>query len=43
MKIACRAYKVTRGLIQKYGPERVIDTPITEIGDTYLLVNMAPD
>ncbi|EKX52763.1 hypothetical protein GUITHDRAFT_150650 [Guillardia theta CCMP2712] len=28
------AYKVTRGLIQKYGPERVIDTPITEIGFT---------
>uniref|UniRef100_A0A7S1DJB5 Pyruvate dehydrogenase E1 component subunit beta n=2 Tax=Hemiselmis andersenii TaxID=464988 RepID=A0A7S1DJB5_HEMAN len=26
------AYKITRGLIQKYGPERVIDTPITEAG-----------
>lgn len=27
-----RAYKVSRGLIQKFGPERVIDTPITEAG-----------
>lgn len=24
------AYKVTKGLLDKYGPERVIDTPITE-------------
>ena len=30
--VANRAYKITRGLIQKYGPERVIDTPITEAG-----------
>ncbi len=25
------AYKVTRGLLQKYGPKRVKDTPITEV------------
>lgn len=32
------AYKVTRGLIQKFGPERVIDTPITEAGFTGMAV-----
>ncbi|KAF3786270.1 Pyruvate dehydrogenase E1 component subunit beta-1, partial [Nymphaea thermarum] len=26
------AYKVTRGLLDKYGPNRVLDTPITEAG-----------
>ncbi|KAG9446281.1 hypothetical protein H6P81_012409 [Aristolochia fimbriata] len=26
------AYKITRGLLEKYGPERVLDTPITEAG-----------
>jgi len=26
------AYKVTKGLFQKYGDQRVIDTPITEMG-----------
>jgi pyruvate dehydrogenase E1 component beta subunit len=26
------AYKVTRGLIERFGPERVIDTPIAESG-----------
>jgi pyruvate dehydrogenase E1 component beta subunit len=26
------AYKVTRGLLEKFGPKRVIDTPITELG-----------
>merc|ERR1719276_495077 len=26
------AYKVTKGLFQKYGGKRVIDTPITEMG-----------
>lgn len=26
------AYKVTKGLFQKWGPGRVIDTPITEMG-----------
>ncbi len=28
------AYKVSQGLLEKYGPERVIDTPITEEGFT---------
>jgi len=28
------AYKVTQGLLDKYGPERVIDTPISEEGFT---------
>lgn len=28
------AYKVTKGLWQKYGDKRVIDTPITEMGFT---------
>ncbi|KAH9625208.1 hypothetical protein KSS87_013704 [Heliosperma pusillum] len=26
------AYKITKGLLDKYGPQRVIDTPITEAG-----------
>ncbi|XP_051119642.1 pyruvate dehydrogenase E1 component subunit beta-1, mitochondrial [Andrographis paniculata] len=26
------AYKITKGLLKKYGPERVLDTPITEAG-----------
>ncbi|MEY4720893.1 MAG: hypothetical protein RIQ46_618 [Pseudomonadota bacterium] len=26
------AYKVTQGLLDEFGPERVIDTPITELG-----------
>src|ERR1044071_48934 len=26
------AYKVTRNLLQEFGPKRVIDTPITELG-----------
>lgn len=26
------AYKVTKGLLQKWGPRRVIDTPISELG-----------
>ena len=26
------AYKVSKGLFQKYGEKRVIDTPITEMG-----------
>ncbi|KAG7025222.1 Pyruvate dehydrogenase E1 component subunit beta-1, mitochondrial [Cucurbita argyrosperma subsp. argyrosperma] len=25
------AYKITKGLLEKYGPERVLDTPITEV------------
>jgi len=32
------AYKVSRGLIQKFGPERVFDTPITEMGFTGIAV-----
>lgn len=32
------AYKVTKGLFQKYGSKRVIDTPITEAGFTGLAV-----
>ena len=28
------AYKVTRGILDKYGPGRVLDTPITECGFT---------
>ncbi|KAK6930765.1 Transketolase, C-terminal domain [Dillenia turbinata] len=26
------AYKVSKGLLEKYGPDRVIDTPVTEAG-----------
>ncbi|CAI9278147.1 unnamed protein product [Lactuca saligna] len=26
------AYKISKGLLDKYGPERVVDTPITEAG-----------
>eukprot|EP00529_Nitzschia_sp_RCC80_P025888 CAMPEP_0113439742 /NCGR_PEP_ID=MMETSP0014_2-20120614/196_1 /TAXON_ID=2857 /ORGANISM="Nitzschia sp." /LENGTH=344 /DNA_ID=CAMNT_0000330509 /DNA_START=93 /DNA_END=1128 /DNA_ORIENTATION=+ /assembly_acc=CAM_ASM_000159 len=32
------AYKVTKGLYQKYGDQRVIDTPITEAGFTGMAV-----
>ena len=32
------AYKVTRGLLDRFGPKRVIDTPITEMGITGLCV-----
>jgi pyruvate dehydrogenase E1 component beta subunit len=28
------AYKITKGLVNKYGPERIWDTPITEAGFT---------
>lgn len=28
------AYKISKGLLEKFGPERVIDTPITEMGFT---------
>ncbi|GAB1455247.1 hypothetical protein MASR2M48_05540 [Spirochaetota bacterium] len=28
------AYKVSRGLLEKYGPDRILDTPITELGFT---------
>jgi len=35
------AYKVTKGLLEKYGPDRVLDTPITELGFTGLAVGAA--
>eukprot|EP00245_Coleochaete_scutata_P009222 TRINITY_DN2981_c0_g1_i1.p1 TRINITY_DN2981_c0_g1~~TRINITY_DN2981_c0_g1_i1.p1 ORF type:complete len:369 (-),score=80.39 TRINITY_DN2981_c0_g1_i1:815-1771(-) len=35
------AYKITKGLLQKYGPDRVLDTPITEAGFTGLGVGAA--
>jgi pyruvate dehydrogenase E1 component beta subunit len=35
------AYKVTKGLLDKFGPKRVIDTPITESGFCGLAVGAA--
>ncbi|KAK8575379.1 hypothetical protein V6N13_033372 [Hibiscus sabdariffa] len=35
------AYKITKGLLEKYGPERVLDTPITEAGFTGIGVGVA--
>jgi pyruvate dehydrogenase E1 component beta subunit len=35
------AYKVSKGLLAKYGPERVLDTPITELGFTGVGVGAA--
>lgn len=35
------AYKVSKGLLEKYGPERVKDTPITEEGFTGLGIGAA--
>lgn len=35
------AYKVSRGLLDKFGPKRVIDTPITEMGFTGICVGAA--
>lgn len=35
------AYKVTKGLLDRFGPTRVIDTPITENGFTGLAVGAA--
>ena len=35
------AYKVTRGLWKKYGDQRVVDTPIAEIGYTGMAVGAA--
>ena len=34
------AYKVTRGLLDKYGDKRVRDTPITELGFSGLGVGL---
>lgn len=35
------AYKITKGLYQKYGDKRVIDTPITEMGFTGMATGAA--
>lgn len=35
------AYKVTKGMLDKWGPERVIDTPIAELGFTGLAIGAA--
>lgn len=35
------AYKVSRGLLDKYGPKRIIDTPISELGFVGLGVGAA--
>ncbi len=35
------AYKVSQGLLEEFGPERIIDTPITEHGFTGLAVGAA--
>ena len=35
------AYKVSQGLLEEFGPRRVVDTPITEIGFTGLGVGAA--
>jgi len=35
------AYKVTRGLLEEFGPKRIIDTPITELGFAGLGVGAA--
>ncbi|MFT0891680.1 pyruvate dehydrogenase complex E1 component subunit beta [Pseudochelatococcus sp. G4_1912] len=35
------AYKITQGLLQEFGPRRVIDTPITEHGFTGIAVGAA--
>uniref|UniRef100_A0A3Q7FMY7 Pyruvate dehydrogenase E1 component subunit beta n=1 Tax=Solanum lycopersicum TaxID=4081 RepID=A0A3Q7FMY7_SOLLC len=35
------AYKITKGLLNKYGPQRVLDTPITEAGFTGMGVGAA--
>lgn len=35
------AYKVTKGLLDRFGPKRVIDTPITEAGFCGLAVGAA--
>ena len=33
--------QVSKGLWQKWGSERVIDTPITEMGEQYDCLNMS--
>jgi pyruvate dehydrogenase E1 component beta subunit len=35
------AYKVTQGMLDEFGPERVVDTPISELGFTGLGIGAA--
>jgi pyruvate dehydrogenase E1 component beta subunit len=35
------AYKVTKGMLEKWGPRRVIDTPIAELGFTGICIGAA--
>lgn len=35
------AYKVTKGMLEKWGPSRVIDTPIAELGFAGLAIGSA--
>ncbi|KAI7825838.1 thiamine diphosphate-binding protein [Kickxella alabastrina] len=35
------AYKVSKGLLDKYGPKRVVDTPITEMGFAGIAIGAA--
>lgn len=35
------AYKVTKGMLEKWGPDRVIDTPISELGFAGLAIGAA--
>src|SRR3990167_6958932 len=35
------AYKVTKGMLEKWGPERVVDTPISENGFVGLAIGAA--
>lgn len=35
------AYKITKGMLDKWGPKRIIDTPISELGFTGLAVGAA--
>lgn len=35
------AYKVTKGLLEKWGPKRIIDTPISELGFSGLAIGAA--
>ncbi|VHO04292.1 pyruvate dehydrogenase complex E1 component subunit beta [Candidatus Rhabdochlamydia sp. T3358] len=35
------AYKVTKGMLEKWGPDRVIDTPIAELGFSGLAIGSA--
>lgn len=41
MVLPAFSYKVTRGLLDRFGPKRVIDTPITEAGFGGLAVGAA--